>query len=311
MSPRHIKVRRRKSQVNFKNVYTLEGHKKKVTSIHIMDNSVVITGSWDKYLRVWRFNDKKLNLERELKHPTLLDRILITPDDRYIITVEANSTTNVWTYDDFSEHLKIESNDFTSSSVILSHDGQYLAVPQIKDWRLYFDIYKLSTGEKVQEKVYMQTSFDYKARNFTPDLYGSEQKSFTIKRGRNLPDISCKIAQHSDICISNNLNFIVEPYHKGFQFGIRVWDAISCKKLYNLQDCKDLVTMVKISDDNRYIVATSGDKKIRIWNLDNGSLLQTLKGHNDFVESVGLSADMKFIVSGSYDGTLILWEDEG
>jgi WD40 repeat protein len=299
----------------------------------------MITGSWEKRVKVWVIYDQTVECVQKLEHERLIDRVLITPNNEYIIGVGANSSVTVWESSNFTKLYTIKSNDFTSRSATLSLHGEFIAVPRIKDWSLLFDVYEVATGEKVEEGIRKRTSFDYKYRNRPLFLYKSENNAFKLRWGivapnnsfflsseyeanqniydhkfqetiphlSDLPGLSRIDTDLTDVCISENGNFIARPYSNRSEFGINLWDVDSRSLLHKLQGHRDLITITQISPNNQYLASASGDKTVKIWDVASGRLLQTLRGHNDFVGTMGFSRDMKIMGSGSYEGELFLW----
>lgn len=322
---------------------TIKAHQDSITSIHFFDNGTMITGSWDKRVKVWTIYDQTVECVQELEHDRLIDQVLLTPDKRYIVVIGGNSSITVWESSNFTKLYTIQSNDFTSQSATLSIHGNYIAVPRIKDWSLLFDVYEVATGEKVEESLLKRTSFDYKYRKRPFFLYKSENNAFKIQWGILAPDNSFflsnefetvqsiydyksqeRIPQLSDlrglssrstdltnVCISQDGKYIARPYSSRSEFGIHLWDVESRSFLYKLQGHRDLITIAQISSDTQYLASASGDKTVKIWDVASGTLLQTLRGHHDFVGTVGFSENMELMGSGSYDGKIFLWIRKG
>ena len=66
-------------------------------------------------------------------------------------------------------------------------------------------------------------------------------------------------------------------------------------------------TCIVITDDEKYIISGSDDKKVRVWNILQKRLKIIFEGHTARVLSVAISNDRKYIVSGSEDKTIRIW----
>ncbi|VDD74833.1 unnamed protein product [Mesocestoides corti] len=64
---------------------------------------------------------------------------------------------------------------------------------------------------------------------------------------------------------------------------------------------------VTLSEDRRFLVTASQDRRVRVWNMPEERLLHTLEGHADDVLSVVVSCDSEMVVSGSWDGSIRVW----
>lgn len=67
---------------------------------------------------------------------------------------------------------------------------------------------------------------------------------------------------------------------------------------------------VKLSPDNRHILATHPYANAKAWVLESasGALAFTLKGHTGYVQCESYSPDGRWIVTGAQDSTAILWD---
>ena len=79
-----------------------------------------------------------------------------------------------------------------------------------------------------------------------------------------------------------------------------------------LDDAKEAVQSVAVSDNGRYMAAGSADRMLRNYDVASRRLLRSLAGHTGVVTSVAFSPDSRFAASGSYDKTIKLWNlDDG
>ena len=71
-----------------------------------------------------------------------------------------------------------------------------------------------------------------------------------------------------------------------------------------------VIYSVAISQDKKYLVSGSSDKKIKIWNLEKRAEACTLGKHKGTVRAVAISHDGKYIASGSDDKIIKIWAFE-
>ena len=95
-----------------------------------------------------------------------------------------------------------------------------------------------------------------------------------------------------------------------YDFNVRVWDLLSRKLLYTLEDHKDWVVSVALwKGAESMAVSGSSDGTIKLWDLKDGKLLTTCEGHLRDVWSVTVTEGKKpLIVSASVDRTMRSWD---
>jgi WD40 repeat protein len=96
----------------------------------------------------------------------------------------------------------------------------------------------------------------------------------------------------------------------GFDFTVKLWDAITGKELRTLKGHSDIVASITFSPDSHTIASASWDETVKLWDAETGKELHVLKGHSAGVTSVTFSPDNRTIASGSADKTVKLWDAE-
>ena len=352
----------------YKKIKSIRAHQGNITTIQFLNESYLISGSWDKRIKIWEFDGEEVHCVHELEHDQMVDRILITLDREYLIGVGSNSSIRVWETQDFSEVMKLPSNDYSCLSTTLSLDGNYIAVPEIKNWATYFDIYEIPNNEKI-ERVRNGYGPERRAPLF---LIKSEEDQFKLNTGivcpnkkfyisnkkgynywvydfKNMQELG-KLKEFSsyrtifnyemiksdldNLVFSPDSKLIAYPFNRwageivsyhfnniifgndniGADFvGIVIWETKSQEPIIEFKGYKDIITDLKFSNDNSYIVSGSGDNTVKIWEIEKQQLVQTLmigRG-NDYIETIYLSDDMNYIIIGTYDGFFHIWKDVG
>ena len=68
------------------------------------------------------------------------------------------------------------------------------------------------------------------------------------------------------------------------------------------------ITMLKFSNDFKYIISSSQDSTIRIWLIEKSKEVTTLQGHTNSVNSFAINSNDSMILSGSSDRSIGLWD---
>jgi WD40 repeat protein len=92
---------------------------------------------------------------------------------------------------------------------------------------------------------------------------------------------------------------------------VRIWDAVTGRRLRTLKGHTGPVHAVAWSPDGQMLATASSDQTARIWLPTNGTLAQTLTGHTGAVRSVAWSPDGARLTTGSDDRTASIWDPQG
>lgn len=324
--------------MSYMNFDIVEAHNDKISVLKFLDKKTFVSGSWDKLIKVWKIDEgeKSVNYIHELEHSDLIDDLILTQDNKYLIGLGANSSIKVWETSNFTMVMQVDSNSFSSSEFTLSPDGKYIGVPQISEWTLYHDVFKIPNSEKIQRIETEERTWPDNKSSWV--LVKNNSTEFQTKKGLPLINIKSYLIKDNErntilynidsknpiksfdksyLCFTNNsfnemyfsadcsLIASISNWYKSIK--IILWKFDKKKYYLSLRGHKDAIIDLEISRDNQYLVSGSADKKVKLWDIKKGILVQTLNDHEDHVESVAISNDNKYILSGEYSGNLILW----
>lgn len=93
---------------------------------------------------------------------------------------------------------------------------------------------------------------------------------------------------------------------------VKVWDITHKRILHTFTGHELDIYSLDFSQDGRFIVSGSGDKKAKIWDIEKGRCAFTLGneevGPKDGVTSVAISPDGRLVAAGSLDRIVRLWD---
>jgi WD40 repeat protein len=135
-----------------------------------------------------------------------------------------------------------------------------------------------------------------------------------IKNFTKTKHLSLSTRSASSIVFDNKneiyLNMLLRP--NVFKYSLKNGNLI---KTFNAKkQSLDYISVIKVSDDQKYLVAGTqnySDKSgntVKIWDIKTNKLLYNLQGHTDDVYTVGISGDSKYVLSGSKDTTVKYWD---
>jgi WD40 repeat protein len=94
----------------------------------------------------------------------------------------------------------------------------------------------------------------------------------------------------------------------GLDHTAAIWDAKSGRRLHLLADHQQAVTDAVFGPRGKLLVTTSADGAMRIWDARTGARLAIVPGHANAVNAASFSPDGRFLLTVSSDGTGRVWD---
>ncbi len=237
-----------------KEVAICRGHEERVISVCVANNGNIVSGSFDKTIRVWDMRGKEL--ARCRGHEDLVYSVCVTNDGK-IVSGSNDKTIRMWDMQG-KEFAICTGHEGGVTSVCVTNDGKIVSGSKDKTIRVW-------------------------------DMLGKE---VALCRGH-------KDSVYS-VCITHDGKIV----SCSKDLTVRVWD-MQGKELALCRGHKDWINSVCIANDGK-IVSGSNDKTIRVWDTQ-GNQLAICRGHESSVYSVCVTKDGN-IVSGSPDKTVRVWD---
>ncbi|KIO04629.1 hypothetical protein M404DRAFT_26080 [Pisolithus tinctorius Marx 270] len=247
----------------------LLGHNDDVSSAAFApDGKRIVSGSWDKTLRVWDA-ETGVQIGSPLEgHRDDVYSVAFSPDGKRIVSGSGDKTVRVW---DAEKGVQIgsplEGHHSWICSIAFSPDGKRIVAGSLDKTVRVWDAER---GVKIGSPLEGHTE-SVNSVAFSPDgkriVSGSGDKTVRVLDAERGVQIGSPLAGHTKS-----------------------------------------VNSVAFSPDGEKIVSGSGDKTVRVWDAEKGVQIGSpLEGHTDSVNSVAFSPDGKRIVSCSRDETLRVW----
>ena len=289
----------------------LEGHTNVVSSVVFSrDGTRVISGSWDKTVRVWSVHtgkatqtltdhedwvfDVALGADGALVSATqgavrhwpppfekadayeglggsVINAVKISSDGKLLATGGRNGKVNVWRVGASEPHVVLGGFESWVSCLAFSKDRNTLA-----------------TGTRTGQIKLLSLAND----RASVELAGQSGKQV----------LALAINPAGDVLASGG----IDPT-------VRLWDLSSGKEIAQLSGHKGVVTALAWSADGKKIASGERHGTVRVWDYAAGNqLITTLPGHSDkqlgfTVTSLAFSANGRLLASGSYDKTVKIW----
>jgi WD40 repeat protein len=308
-----------------KNLDSLIGHTSSVLSVKISnDDKKIISGSRDKTIRVWDFNNG--NLLHTLKdHIDSVLSVGFNQNCTKIVSGSEDKTIKIWDFNEDSENytkcILTLDNKNSVYSVEFNHDSAKIASTSADN----IFIWNSETGDLLKkiEPSYSYGGFSCVKFNNNSTLifagsYSNKIGILKIETGETIFS-SSREEQITSIDISNdNTHFICgtgDPYSKfsrGDELNI-FKNEFSNNSSYKLLKSfphihTNRITTVAFNNNSSKIVSGSFDNSICIWDVNTSKLLLKLDIPNNVtVLSVEFNYDDSKIVGACTDNTVKIW----
>jgi WD40 repeat protein/ribosomal protein S27E len=270
------------------------------------DGKRIVTGGWDKTLKVWDATSGQETLSLK-GHTGGVLSVAFSPDGKRIVSGSWDKTLKVWDAVSGQDKLTLKRDSDRVLSVAFSPDGKRI-VSGNGDGTL-----------KVWDAANGQETFTLKGHTgivfcvaFSPDgervVSGSVDntlKVWDVTSGQETLALKGHRAEVTCVAFSPDGERIVSS---SGDRTLKVWNVTGGQETLTLNGHAAGVNCVAFSPDGKRIVSGSDDKTLKMWDAMTGQETFTLEGHTGEVFCVAFSPDGKRFVSGSADKTLKVWD---
>jgi eukaryotic-like serine/threonine-protein kinase len=287
-------------------VRSLIGHSDAVWAIAVSPLGEIVSGSFDKTIKVWNPQTGKL-LRTLSGHSDAVRAIAISQDGSLLASGSSDKTIKIWNLQTGKLLRTLSGHRGAIWSVSISPDGKTL-VSGAYDGAI--KIWNLQTGERLDlpehDDSIWSVAISPDGQTLVSGAYDGAIKIWNLQTRELLSTLS---EGHSEavrsIAISSDGQTLVSG---SWDKTVKVWDLQTGRLLHTLSGHSDRVVSVAISPTDQTIASSSLDRTIKLWDLQTGRSLRTLSGHTDWVLSVAFSADGQALASASKDQTVKVWE---
>jgi WD40 repeat protein len=292
-------------------------HESEVHSVAFSpDGKRIVSGSYDKTVRVWDANSGQLIGKPFQGHKDFVQSVAFSPDGKRIVSGSSDKTVRVW---DASNGQPIgkpfQGHGHVVGSVAFSPDGKRIVSGSLDKTVRVWDA---NSGQLIG-KPFQGHEAEVASVAFTSDgkriASGSWDKTVRVWDASSGQLIGKPFQGHEFAVASVAFSRDGKRIASGsYDKTVRVWDASSGQPIGKpFQGHESEVNSVAFSPDGKRIASGSGglDGKntVRVWDASSGQPIgKPFQGHEAYVTSVAFSPDGKRIVSGSWDKTVRMWD---
>jgi WD40 repeat protein len=232
--------------------------------------------------------------------------IVISQDDRQLITAHDDNTIRIWDRFSGRELQRLTEHQGSVNCLALSSDGQRLYSGSdddtIKEWNL-------ADGTCTRTFTGHKGIVNCLALSGDGQWLYSGSHDDTIKEW-NLSDGTCTrtLAGHQGWVIVIALSGDGQWLYSGSRDGtIKEWNLSDGTCTRTLAGHQDRVMEIALSSNGQRLYSGSHDDTIKEWNLSDGTCTRTFTEHHRSVSAIALSSDGQRLYSVSYDQTIKEW----
>ena len=290
--------------------HVLRGHTSAVYSVAFKNNSTLISGGSDDYLRAWNLSTGTQRWSWDVGES--VEVIAVPLHDPFYVVYGGSNNNNVrmrYT-DDGDWRGRLEGHTDTIFGLAIA-PGRHLLASGSEDntirlWNTadvdnlrHLRVLRGHTGDvwsvafSPDGRTLASGSGDGTTRLWNP----SNGINFAILRGHTEKVYSVAFSPDGRTLASGSGDDT-----------IRLWDIDTERTLRVLRGHTSGITSVAFSPDGRTLASGSWDDTIRLWNPNTGQHTDTLRGRASTVYSVAFSPDGRTLASGNSDKTIRLWK---
>ncbi|XP_041452101.1 F-box-like/WD repeat-containing protein TBL1XR1 [Drosophila obscura] len=275
------------------------------------EGSLLATGSYDGYARIWN-TDGRLTLTL-CQHKGPIFALKWNKYGNYIVSAGVDKTTIIW---DASTGKCTQQFAFHSAPAL---DVDWQTSEAFASCSTDQRIFVCRLGEAEPIKTFRGHTNEVNAIKWCPQgqLLASCSDDLTLKIWSMNRDRCCQdlLAHSKEIYTikwsptgpsTNNPNMNLVLASASFDSTVRLWDVERGSCIYTLTKHTEPVYSVAFSPDGKHLASGSFDKCVHIWSTQTGQLVHTYKGTGGIFEVCWNSSGNKVGASASDGGVFVL-----
>jgi WD40 repeat protein len=319
------------------------GHADAVTGVALSHDGKLVSGSYDKTLRIWDTASGQC-LQVAYGHDDFLSAVAISPDQRLVASASADQTIKIWERES-GRCLKTLSAGKVPASVCFAMNGTHLVAAGkdrlIRLWHVESGECLLTLrghGNTINSVAVSQDgskivsgSWDHTVRLWDAQsgdclrvFKGHEDHVRCVRispdnrwLASSADDHTVKIwdmqgnclftLPHESIVFSLAVSEDGEKLVSGAYGTLRVWQPTTGQCRFSLRAHESSIFSLALSHDGNKVVSCSSDKTIKLWDISNPQSDLDLEGHEKMITAFHFNQKGDLAASGARDNQVALW----
>jgi WD40 repeat protein len=292
---------------------TLKGHTEAVYAVAFTaDGKQVVTGSFDKTLKVWdAASGKELKTFGGPKgHQNLVLSLSLSPDGSLLASGGSDNTAKIWDFPT-GRHLREFACATAVNAIALSPDGTKLASVGQDGSATVFNAANGKELFSLTGHTGAVTGVCFSANGQALASCGADKtlRFWNPANGQPVAVVGAHAGTVNALALSPNNNAV---YTAGADGMLKFWALPPVPSRALAAPHGDAVTAVALSADGSLLVSASADKTVRVSNFANGEQVRTLTDSRAPLQSLAIAPNGAMIAAGTADHKLFVWHaDDG
>ncbi|MEZ4672274.1 MAG: TIR domain-containing protein [Anaerolineae bacterium] len=291
-------------------ISTFTGHLNDVTNIYPLDNSLLVSLSSDRTVRIWSIPNGVAvtsSLDPSLRRYTSITVLKPSP---LLVLGASDYGISIWNTNSAEKIATLRGHTHTVSDLTSTPDGTILISGSYDNTIRFWSVRKLSSPSSYhrhkdrvnsvaisRDNHYLMTGAGtWRSAEDTVSLWDMSSGNRTNKLvGHSNWVRTVAITPDSRLGVSSS-----------YDNTVMVWDLESGQSLYTFGAHLNWVSAVATVSNT--LIASASMNTIHIWKIYSGEIVQTLQHNSREINALAVSRDGKLLASGSVDRSVVIWD---
>ncbi|KAK4163979.1 hypothetical protein QBC43DRAFT_344724 [Cladorrhinum sp. PSN259] len=251
-------------------IMEFEGHTGEVLDLSWSKNNFLLSSSMDKTVRLWHLSRKECLCT--FKHKDFVTRLAFHPrDDRFFLAGSLDTMLRLWSIPDRAVAYSTQLPELITA-VAFSPDGKKAIAGLLNGMCVFFE----TEGLKQQNQIHVRSSRGKNAKG--SKITGIQTMVIPPQTSTNAPGSvppSSTASHFSDLDNPGEVWVLITSNDSRIRIYSISDNSLEVKLKGHENSCSQIAA--SFSDDGKYVICGSEDRKAFVWNLGNNNAISTEK----------------------------------